>query len=230
MSLEQIDKHCTLKPTPSQADFCKSDRFITTISGPMATGKTIALIMSALRFVDEPDYEAMIFRRRFSDLMIPGGIVDNARRIIQGAVWSDLHKRFTFSSGARLSFGYAETECDLTRYCGTEFQYIGIDRVNELHTEKDTVGTIPEAVLRLMIRLRDIRSGSVPLRLALTISEADESVEWLRCQKFRVDFAGKQHHVKTSWAENPHVNRDEVVKQLESLDPVTRDCLMGEWI
>jgi hypothetical protein len=231
MSLETIAKYCALSPTTPQAEFCESDRFVTTISGPMAMGKTTALIMSALRFVDDPRYNAMIFRRRFSDLKMPGGIVDNAKRIIGGdAAWSEKHKRFTFPSGARLSFGYAETERDLTRYLGDEFQYIGIDRVNELHTKKDAVGEIPEAVLHLICRLREAQPRRIPLRLAMTISDVDESVEWLRCRRFRTEFAGKQHHVKAPWLSNPHVDHDGLMRQLESLDPVTRDCLMGEWL
>ena len=45
------------------------------------------------------------------------------------AVWKEADKRFTFPSGATITFGYLDSEDDVYQYDSSEFQYIGFDEL-----------------------------------------------------------------------------------------------------
>ena len=45
------------------------------------------------------------------------------------AVWNEADKRFTFPSGATITFGNLDREDDVYQYDSSEFQYIGFDEV-----------------------------------------------------------------------------------------------------
>jgi hypothetical protein len=54
--------------------------------GAAGGGKSDALLMSALRYVDVPGYSALILRRTYADLSLPGAIMDRAKAWLMGKV------------------------------------------------------------------------------------------------------------------------------------------------
>jgi predicted phage terminase large subunit-like protein len=87
--------------------------------------------MAALQYVDVPSYSALIVRRSFPDLNMPGAIMDKAYEWLSptdakpkagGRIW-------TFPSGARLTFGYIQYHRDTTHFQSAEFQFIGMDEL-----------------------------------------------------------------------------------------------------
>jgi hypothetical protein len=94
-------------------------------------GKSDALLTAALRYADVPGYNALLLRRSFADLNLPGAIMARAREWLAGtdAQWNDRDSRFTFPSTATLSFGYLQTKSDKFRYASAEFQFVGFDEL-----------------------------------------------------------------------------------------------------
>jgi predicted phage terminase large subunit-like protein len=101
--------------------------------GAVAGGKSDALLMSALQFVDVPGYAALILRRTWGDLMLPGAIMDRASEWLRptSAYPRDGGRVWRFPSGARLQFGYVQYDRDKYQYASAEFQYIGIDELTQ---------------------------------------------------------------------------------------------------
>ncbi len=100
-------------------------------------GKSDALLTDSLRFVDVPGYAALILRKTFAELDLPGSIMHRAREWMSGtdARWNENDHRFTFPRGATLSFGYLHTQHDRYRYSGAEFQYIAFDELTGFDQE-----------------------------------------------------------------------------------------------
>lgn len=109
--------------------------------GAAGGGKSDAGLMGALQFADVPGYSALIIRRTFQDLALPGAIMDRAEDWLRGtgARKRDGGKLWEFPTNgapATLQFGYAQTHQDVKRYQGAEFQYIFVDELT--HFEERT--------------------------------------------------------------------------------------------
>lgn len=101
--------------------------------GQAGGGKSDTLLSGALEYVDVPGYAALLLRRSFTDLALPGALMDRAHQWLRGtpAKWSGQTKTYTFPSGATLTFGYLENENDKYRYQSAEFQFIGFDELTQ---------------------------------------------------------------------------------------------------
>lgn len=85
------------------------------------THNSSALLMSALQFVDVPGYSAMLFRRTYADLALPGALMDRFINWISNypeVRWNGSTYTATFPSSARISFGYLNNVTDYLRYKG----------------------------------------------------------------------------------------------------------------
>ena len=71
-------------PTPKQQQFLDCRAREVFYGGAAGGGKTDALLMAALAFVDVPGYRALLFRRTFADLNLPGALMDRAREWLGG--------------------------------------------------------------------------------------------------------------------------------------------------
>jgi predicted phage terminase large subunit-like protein len=86
--------------------------------------------MAALQYVDVPGYAAIIFRHSFTDLERPGALIPRSQEWLEGhtvngktARWRELQRTWFFPSGARLSFGYMDSDEDKLRFQSSEFQF-----------------------------------------------------------------------------------------------------------
>jgi predicted phage terminase large subunit-like protein len=179
--------------------------------------------MSALQFVDVPGYAALLLRRSYSDLSLPGALMDRAAGWLGGtrARWSDKEKSWRFPSGATLSFGYLDTATDKYRYQSSEFQYIGFDELTQF----------PEDDYRyLFSRLRRLQGSPVPLRMRAASNPGGIGHDWVK-QRFLIEGpAAGRVFVPARLDDNPHLDRQAYVASLKELDPVTRaQLLSGDW-
>ena len=80
-----------------------------------------------------PGYRALLFRRTYADLTLPGALMDRAHDWLGGtaARWNAHDHIWSFPSGASLTFGYLESENDKYRYQSSELQYIGFDELTQ---------------------------------------------------------------------------------------------------
>jgi phage terminase large subunit-like protein len=120
-----MTKYIPHRPTAKQAAFLLLPHREAFFGGAAGSGKTDALLMAALQYVDVPGYAAMLFRRTYADLALPGALMDRAAEWLHptDAHWNGTTKTWHFPSGASLSFGYLETEKDKYRYQGMELHF-----------------------------------------------------------------------------------------------------------
>ena len=83
--------------------------------------------------IGRPGYTAIILRRTYRDLALPGALMDRSKEWLSGtdARWNEIQHAWTFPSGAKLQFGYLEAETDKYRYQGAEFQGIFPDELTQ---------------------------------------------------------------------------------------------------
>lgn len=192
----------------------------TLFGGSAGGGKSDALLMAALQYVEVPKYAAILFRRTFADLALPGALMDRAQEWLVGteARWNERDKTWTFPSGASVSFGYLEHENHKFRYQSAEFQFIGFDELTQFSESQYRY---------LFSRLRRLEGSKVPLRMRSASNPGGVGHEWVK-QRFIVE---KPHlFVPATLDDNPHLDRDEYIRSLQELDPVTRRQLLdGDW-
>jgi predicted phage terminase large subunit-like protein len=122
------------RPTPRQAAFLMFDCLEAFYGGAGGGGKSDALLMAALQYADVPGYNALIIRRNIPDLAMPNALMDRAHAWLGGrddAHWDESKKRWSFASGATLSFGHLEGARDGDRYASAEFHFVAFDELTQ---------------------------------------------------------------------------------------------------
>ena len=172
---------------------------------------------------DWPGYSAIILRRTYRDLALPGASMDRSKEWLTGtsARWNEIQHCWTFPSGAKLQFGYLEAETDKYRYQGAEFQGIFPDELTQFTESQYTY---------LFSRLRRLKDSSVPLRLWGASNPGGLGHSWVK-QRFIVE-GGKHGRVfiPALLKDNPHIDQASYIKSLSNLDLTTRKQLLeGSW-
>lgn len=224
----RLTKYIPCEPTPKQRAFLlMNDSKEILYGGAAGGGKSVAQLMAALQFVDVPGYSAILFRKTYSDLSLPGALIDMSKQWLMPFVetkevrWSEKEKQYTFPSGASLSFGYLESANDCYRYQGAEFQYIGMDEVTHID---------PDNYRYLFSRLRKPKTLQVPLRFRATANPGGQFGEYYY-QRFFVE--GKEHgriFIPAGLDDNPYLDAEAYKESLNELDPIERERLLnGNW-
>ena len=213
------------EPTEKQALFLLHDHIPEILYGGSAGGgKSDALLMAALQYVDVPGYAALLLRRTYADLALPGAIMSRAEEWLANtpATWHDKEKTWAFPSGASLSFGYLDGPRDHYRYQGSEFQFIGFDEVTQF---KET------QYLYLHSRLRRLAGSDVPIRMRAASNPGDIGHEWVKARFITADTRHANClFIPASLSDNPHLDRETYIESLMKLDPITREQLLsGNW-
>lgn len=162
------NRYISITPTPKQAEFLANPKKEVFFGGAAGGGKSAALLAAALMYVDEPDYSAIIFRKTFTDLSLPGALMEMSKEWLSNtpAHWNELKKLWTFPSGATLSFGYLDTANAKYRYQGSAFHTILIDELTQ----------IDELSYRyLFSRLRKRTNSEIPLRMLSASNPAQKA-------------------------------------------------------
>lgn len=211
------------RPTEKQAEFlaCAHEAELL-YGGAAGGGKSDAMLMAGLQFVHESNYRALILRRTFADLALPGAIMDRARTWLAGtdAKWSDRDKTFTFPSGASLTFGYLDSEGDKYRYQGSEFQFVGFDELTQFTETQYTY---------LFSRLRKLADSIIPIRMRAATNPGGVGHNWVY-RRFVGPETATSRLISARLDDNPHIGQAEYEQALEHLDGATRKQLRdGVW-
>jgi len=211
------------KPHAKQKEFLKLDCLEALYGGAAGGGKSDALLMAALQYVDIPSYSALLLRRSYTDLSLPGAIMDRSHDWLEGsgALWNDRDKRWTFPSGATLTFGYLDNERDKYRYQSAEFQFIGFDELTQF----------PEGwYAYLLSRLRRLQDSRIPLRARSASNPGGVGHDWVLRRFISQENEGHRF-VPATLADNPFIDQVSYAQTLQNLDPTTRKQLLeGLWI
>lgn len=206
-------------------------------------GKSDAMLMAGLRYVDVPGYSALILRKTFADLALPGAIMHRAKEWLAptDAKWNERDFRFTFPGGASLSFGYLQTRNDRYRYAGAEFQFIAFDELTQFEEEDYRF---------LFTRLRRPSEGplaEVPLRMRSASNPGGRGHEWVKRRLVErlpakpvegeapdpmdtPERAARRVFIPAKLRDNPSLDPDTYEESLAGADPFTREQILnGDW-
>jgi len=97
--------------------FLASTADIVIFGGGAGGGKTYAILYDTLRYVEDPNYRAVIFRRTSPMLTSPGGLWDTASQIYTLPGIDGIPKQkdltYVFPSGATVKFSHMEHVSDM---------------------------------------------------------------------------------------------------------------------
>lgn len=187
--------------------------------GAAGGGKSSVLLMAALQYVDQPHYHALLLRRTFQDLSLPGALMPRSKEWLlpTDAHWSNDTKTWTFPSGSTLSFGYLQHEDDKYRYQSSEFQFIGFDELTQFSQTQYTY---------LFSRLRRGINSNIPIRMR---SASNPAPNWVKSYFIDSDKPDRLF-LQSKYGDNPHIDNEEYGIALDKLDMVERARLRdGDW-
>lgn len=226
------------RPTHKQALFLLHSQVREVLYGGAAGGgKTDALLMGALQYVDTPGYSALLLMKTYKDLSLPKAGMARAREWLLGtrARWNGETYTWHFPSGATLTFGYLDHEGDEQRYRTAEFQYVAFDELTRFREEPYRF---------LFSRLRRLSGSEVPVRMRAATNPGGKGHEFVKRRFLTEDFLREKaasRFERTWWKEgrlfiparledNPHLDRDDYESSLAELLPVAHAQLRGgDW-
>ena len=184
--------------------------------------------MNALQWVDTPGYAAILFRRTFQELDMANSLMNRAMewlhpwRKSKEVHWSEKAHRYTFPSGATLTFGHMEHENDRFNYKSAEFQFVGMDEVT---------GFSETQYKYMFSRIRRNKNNPwVPLRCRSASNPGGEGHFWVK-KRFLEE--AKFHNaifIPSLMEDNPALDHDEYEDSLAKLDAVEYEQLRwGNW-
>jgi predicted phage terminase large subunit-like protein len=190
--------------------------------GAAGGGKSVALLLAALQYVDVPGYAALLLRRKYTDLTLPKALIPLSHEILAGtdATWNGQEKQWKFPSGATVTFGYLDHEDDKYRYQGAAFQFVGWDELTQF----------TETQYRyLFSRQRKLADSKVPVRVRATSNPGGRGHDWVK-RRFLIERKPTRIFVPAKLEDNPTLDADDYIESLEELDPITRKQLLeGDW-
>lgn len=217
-------------PTPKQSAFlllnCKEAFY----GGAAGGGKSDALLMCGLQYVDVKGYSGILFRKTYADLVKPGALIDRAKEWLlkwPEVRWSEKEKKFEFFDDNKmlistLQFGYLENANDKYNYQGGEYQFIGFDELTHIEASNYRY---------LFSRLRRLKGVNIPLRVRSASNPPDDDLGiWVK-ERFIDEGPSKGRvFIPAGMNDNPYLDAEEYEKSLDELDPVTRARLRdGDW-
>ena len=221
-------------PSPKQAAFLSLTNREALFGGAGGGGKSIALLMAALQFVDVPGYNAIILRRTLQSLKLPNGLIDWSHRWLgdTDATWNGNDYQWTFPSGATLTFGYLSHSGSEDKYRSSELHFIGFDELTEfpwedqytfmfsrLRKTKGQFGPAPDG----------LTLDDVPLRVRGATNPGGPGMPWVKA-RFVAKETAKRPFLASLLSDNPGINAEEYRASLQELSEVERKRMEeGDW-
>jgi hypothetical protein len=208
------NKYIPFTPTPPQAVFLTLPHKDAFYGGQAGPGKSTALLMAALQFVHDKHSHALLLRRNFADLALHGALMDKAHEWLTPhpeVHWNEREHKYTFPSGATISFGYMEAERDKYRYQGADFTFIGLDEATQF---------FPTQFTYLFSRLRKEETTQVPCRFRAASNPGNIGHDFIK-HRYIDPGSDDKPFVPASLKDNPYINYEDYSESLRELDKVT---------
>jgi hypothetical protein len=213
-----------------QSTFLMLDQLEAFYGGAAGGGKSDALLAAALQYADVPGYAALILRKTFRQLDMPDAIMARSKEWLMphranGVRWNDDSKRWTFPSGATLTFGYLEHFDDVYNYQGPAFQFVGWDELTQFELKPY------EYLFSRTRRRKDLRDLGIPIRHRSASNPGGTGHAWVR--KRFIDEKTRQTgavFIPAKVADNPGLDVAEYRLSLENLGETLKAQLLdGDW-
>lgn len=213
-----------------QSLFLMLDCFEAFYGGAVGGGKTAALLMAALQYVDTPDYAALLLRRTFPELEQPDGLIPQSLRWFAQSpeavrpTYNRSDHEWTFPSGAVIRFGHLDNPNAMIRYQGGGYHMVAFDELT--HFDQNSYEFIA------LSRQRRPPTGPlshVPMRVRSTANPGGPGHLWVKT-RFVDHRAPDVAFVPAKVWDNPGIDTDDYVQRLEKLSPtLVRQLLDGDW-
>lgn len=245
-------------PNPKQRAFLLLPHKEAFFGGAAGGGKSDALLMAALQYVDVPGYSALIVRKTLADAKKSASLLFRAERWLAGtdAVYDRDRYTFHFPSGALLTFGRCANVGDAYQYEGTEWQYIAFDELTQFYEDdfEFICGRLRKPVCNIhgknpVMSCAACREYSglsiVPLRIRTASNPGGQGHAWVKA-RYQIDkvegkfgpsgrplYCGQdatRPHIPSFVADNPNLDASYMDHLAAMKDPVTREQLLaGDW-
>lgn len=117
----------------TQEKFLATSADVCIYGGAAGGGKTFGLLLEPLRHMKNKDFNAVIFRKNYTQVTSPGGLWDSSRKIyslVKGSYPLKTPKlHWTFSSGATVNFAQLESDDSCESWQGSQITMIGFDEL-----------------------------------------------------------------------------------------------------
>lgn len=136
----------------------------------VGSGKTDALLVAPLRWVEHPKHRALMMRRTRPNLQ---EMIDRSLQLykdaVPGAQWREAESRWRFPSGAIIQMGYAEHEKDILNFKSFEYNFIGIDELT----------SFSESMYSFLFTRNRTKSADLPLIVRTATNPGDIGHDWV---------------------------------------------------
>ena len=104
--------------------------------GGAGSGKSMALTLGPIRWVDRPTFVAKLFRRTYPQL--EGSLLPETAKIYPraGATYNASKHAWTFPSGARVQLSHLQHTNSIQDHYGQPYQYLGLDEFVTFEAEQ----------------------------------------------------------------------------------------------
>jgi len=219
------------EPTIKQSAYLLLPQKEAFYGGAAAGGKSIAILMLALQYFNEPGYSGVVIRRKSKDLKQPGGLLTVAKEWLMPFVekgelhYSAKDQMFTnFETGGKpayLKFGHLAYDADKYSYQGGNYHFIGFDELTQISESNYKY---------LLSRLRRADISTIPCRVRSTANPGGIYHKWVKF-RFVADSSDRNKiFLPADLFDNPHVDKEDYISSLSELPRVERERLLsGDW-
>lgn len=227
-----LQTYCPILPlvSPPQSLFLLLDCFEALYGGAVGGGKTAALLMGAIQYVDVPGYAALIMRRTFPELEQPDGPIDQSLRWFAQAP-DDVRPRYNradhewlFPSGAKIKFGHLDNPNAMIQYQGGGYHYFGFDELT--HFDEQPYEFIAFSRAR---RPKHGPLAQVPMRVRASANPGGPGHGWVK-PRFITQRKPDVAFIPAKLADNPGIDQDDYIGRLRQMRPaLIQQLLEGDW-
>jgi predicted phage terminase large subunit-like protein len=219
--------------TPRQAEFLAYEGREALYGGAAGGGKSVALLIAALQFLDEPGYSALILRRTFKQLSKADSILSKAKEWLlplrrRGVRYNGDEKKFTFPTGTTLEFGHMDHEDSKHDYQGGSWAFVGVDEATQF---TGPMLSYPRT------RQRRPTGSRLPIRWRGGSNPGGVGHEYIK-NRYIKDSSGRspanrdRQFFPATIDDNPNIDRADYIKQLteSGVGPLLlAQLLRGDW-